>query len=1105
MSNCVFKDKFISQLSVKEVVEFLNNNSKNKLEIKGIYGSAKSLVYSSAVSTGINVVVMDNKEQAQFFCNDLYSLLDSESVFFFPSSSTYVNNKITTIKESSQKVQRSSAISELNHYLQGQSKFKNITLVAYPASIYEKVLDSDLLKKNILKIKKGDMLSHQFIKETLMEYNFEKVDFVGEPGQFALRGSIIDLFSYSSDKPFRIDFFGNEVESIREFDVNTQRSIGELTEIEIFPNIYEQTLNEQEKGENIFEFIGEGNCNVWINDISCLQGEIYTEVLNSIEKNTQIYFNQFTHRKNKTVEFNISPQPTFNKNFDLLLNDINDKTNLGYSVYICSENDKQLERLRNIFLNINEKEGIKVGKFSELNFSVHAGFIDNVSKICLYTDHQIFDKYHRVKIKREVQRSERLTLNELSAFNIGDYVVHIDHGVGVFGGLVKTNINGVVQEAIKLIYKDNDVIFVSIHGIHRISRYKSKEGTPPKVYKLGTGAWEKLKSTTKKKVKDIAKDLIKLYAERRQAKGFAFSPDSYLQNELEASFMYEDTPDQLKTTQHVKEDMEKEYPMDRLVCGDVGFGKTEIAIRASFKAVADSKQVAVLVPTTILALQHYKTFSKRLKDFPCKIEYISRLKTAKQIKEVAQNLKEGKVDILIGTHRILNKEIEFRDLGLLIIDEEQKFGVAAKEKLRQMKLSVDTLTLSATPIPRTLQFSLLGARDLSIINTPPPNRLPVQTEIIDFNEEYIRDIINFEIERGGQVYFVHNKVEDILAVDDIIKRICPGIKTCVGHGKMEPKELEEKILDFMAGDYDLLLATTIIENGIDIPNANTLMINQAQNFGLSDLHQLRGRVGRSNQKAFCYLIVPPMVTVTDDARRRLRAIEAFSDLGSGFNIAMQDLDIRGAGNLLGGEQSGFIADMGFETYQRILSEAFMEIKQESYNIDEINNTPNNKEENYQYITECTIDTDQELLIPDSYIPQTSEKIRLYKELDAMSKEEDIVKFTNDLTDRFGEIPEQFRQLTYIVRLRREAIILGFERLKIKNGIMIIHFVNNQQSAYYKSPIFAQILKYISQNPKLFGNLRESNNRLVVSVRGITSIEIAYNIVYTMKISIFAGL
>lgn len=773
--------------------------------------------------------------------------------------------------------------------------------------------------------------------------------------------------------------------------------------------------------------------------------------------------------------------------------------------------------MRSIFAHNEGDSPDKIPVFEEIKYSVHGGFIDNNVKVCLYTDHQIFDKYHRVKIKREVPLSERLTLNELNAFQIGDYVVHIDHGVGIFGGLVKTNINGKIQEAIKLIYKDNDVIFVSIHGIHRISRYKSKDGTPPKIYKLGTGAWEKLKSTTKSKVKDIAKDLIKLYAERRSSKGFAFSADSYMQYELEASFMYEDTPDQLKATVAVKGDMERDYPMDRLVCGDVGFGKTEIAVRAAFKAVADSKQVALLVPTTILALQHYKTFKGRLKDFPCNIEYISRLKTAKEIKSIAEKLKEGKIDIIIGTHRLLNKEIVFKDLGLLIIDEEQKFGVAAKEKLRQLKLSVDTLTLTATPIPRTLQFSLLGARDLSIINTPPPNRLPVQTEIIDFNEEFIRDIIKFEIERGGQVYFVHNRVEDILAVEDIIKRICPGIKTCVGHGQMDPKELEGIILDFMAGDYDVLVATTIVENGIDIPNANTIIINQAQNFGLSDLHQLRGRVGRSNIKAFCYLIVPSMASVTDDARRRLRAIEAFSDLGSGFNIAMQDLDIRGAGNLLGGEQSGFIADMGFETYQRILSEAFIEIKQEEYakeesddklRIKEIEKGESNSlvyrdaikiEE--QFIIDCSIDTDLELLIPDTYIPQISEKIRLYKELDAITSEESLVKFTEELKDRFGELPEQLVQLTYVVRLRHIAIKLGFERIVIKNGIMLAYFVTNQNSPYYKSELFSKILGYINSNPQK-SRLKEQNNKLLLRVMGTDSMEKAYNIVSQMKNAVY---
>ncbi|MBR2438352.1 MAG: transcription-repair coupling factor [Bacteroidales bacterium] len=1116
MENNLLLSEFTSQSAQKELEVLMEKPGADIVQVKGLYGSSKSFALAGAAEKGVTVVIMDNKEEAQFFTNDLYNLLQEENVFFFPTSSNLVSNKINTIKDSSQKVQRSAAISALNGFITGKNKEKQIILVAYPASVFEKIPNNRVLKKNMLTIKKGEMVTHEFIKETLQEYKLEKVDFVGEPGQFALRGSIIDVFSFSSDKPYRIDFFGNEVESIREFDTNTQRSLQEKEQVEIFPNIYEEEL---ESGElvDVFEFVGKGKCRVWINDITVLQGEQYDSIRESIFANKVVSFNNIPGTNVESVEFRISPQPSFNKNFGLLLSDIDNKIKEGYTIYISSENERQFERLRNIFSHNGEERGYNVPKFTELLCSIHTGFVDTITKTCLYTDHQIFDRYHRVKIKREVPRSERLTLNELSAFQIGDYIVHIDHGVGIFGGLVKTNLNGKVQEAIKLIYKDNDVIFVSIHGIHRISRYKSKESTPPKIYKLGTGAWDKLKTQTKNKVKDIAKDLIKLYAERRQAKGFAFSPDSYLQHELEASFMYEDTPDQLKTTHAVKEDMERDYPMDRLVCGDVGFGKTEIAVRAAFKAAVDGKQVALLVPTTILALQHYKTFSKRLKDFPCNIEYISRLKTAKEIRQISENIKSGKTDIVIGTHRLLNKEIQFKDLGLLIIDEEQKFGVAAKERLRQLKLSVDTLTLTATPIPRTLQFSLLGARDLSIINTPPPNRLPVQTEIIDFNEDIIRDTINYELERGGQVYFVHNRVEDILAVEDIIKRICPGIKTCVGHGQMDPKELEGKILDFMAGDYDILIATTIVENGIDIPNANTIIINQAQNFGLSDLHQLRGRVGRSNQKAFCYLIVPSMASITDDARRRLRAIEAFSDLGSGFNIAMQDLDIRGAGNLLGGEQSGFIADMGFETYQRILAEAFMEIKQEEgvagKDLKEAKKGIKN-EQMYRdalqqstvqdYVTDCTIDTDMELLIPDSYISITSEKIRLYKELDAISTQEALDKFVEDLRDRFGELPEQLVQLTYVVRLRREAISLGFERIVLKNNVMLAYFVANQQSPYYSSPLFASILNYINA---AHGNMQvsEQNKKLLLKIRGVNTIEKGYNIVFKMKMSIFAPL
>ena len=1106
MKKFEFKNIFSSQKPQKELVDILKNNKYKKVLLNGLYGSSKVYAFSDSVESlnkGVHLVIMDTRESAQFFSNDLYNILGDEYVYYFPTSSHHIS-KVSTIKDSSQKVQRSSAISALSAFNKGEFSKKFIVLVTYPGAVHEKIVSKKILSNNILKLSEGDMLSHEFIKETLLAYNFEKVDFVTGPGQFALRGGLIDVFSFSDDKPYRIDFFGNNIESIKHFDTNTQRSLESLEEVEIFPNIYENM--EQQESVSIFDFI-ERECFVWIDKYINLSVDEFKERMLEAERFPNIYFEDpskgIAGIGNSSgiyeIDYKTSLQPSFNKNFDLLLDNIKDKIYLGYRVFISSDNPKQIERLRNIFNHNTGSTTEKTPLFEEINYSLHGGFIDHNSKICLYTDHQIFNRYHRVKVKREVPVSERITINELNAFQIGDYVVHIDHGVGIFGGLVKTNLNGKIQESIKLIYKDNDVIFVSIHGIHRISRYKSKDGAPPKIYKLGTGAWEKLKNTTKSKVKDIAKDLIKLYAERRQAKGFAFSHDSYLQHELEASFIYEDTPDQLKATKAVKEDMEREYPMDRLVCGDVGFGKTEIAVRAAFKAVADSKQVAVLVPTTILALQHYKTFKGRLRDFPCNIEYISRLKSTKEIKLISERLREGKIDIIIGTHRLLNKEIVFKDLGLLIIDEEQKFGVAAKEKLRQLKLAVDTLTLTATPIPRTLQFSLLGARDLSIINTPPPNRLPVQTEIIDFNEEFIRDIINFEIERGGQVYFVHNKVEDILAVEDIIKRICPGVKTCVGHGQMEPKQLEEVVLDFMAGDYDVFIATTIVENGIDVPNANTIIINQAQNFGLSDLHQLRGRVGRSNIKAFCYLIVPPMVSITEDAKRRLRAIEAFSDLGSGFNIAMQDLDIRGAGNLLGGEQSGFIADMGFETYQRILSEAFMEIKQEGETNDISCRDSIKKEE--VFITDCSIDTDLELLIPDTYIPQISEKIRLYKELDAMTNEDQLNIFIEGLKDRFGQLPEQLEQLTYVVRLRWIAIKLGFERIVIKNGIMLAYFVNNQTSPYYKTDLFSNILGYINNNPQR-SRIKEQNNKLLLRVMGVDSMERAYNIVFQMKKAVY---
>lgn len=1090
--------------SIKDVVLFEENSlgtvqnilespGSNSLRIEGLYSSSKALLIAKSVKSGLHFVLMNSREDAEYCSNDLYNLYERDAVYFLPST---LNSNLRRVNDiSSVQVQRSAALKALSDYSAGTFPGKALIIVAYPHSVAESVVNRGDFASKVLRISKGDTLSHDFIKEFLFEYGFEKSDFVTEPGQFALRGSLIDIFSFADNKPCRIDFFGDSVESIKCFDINTQITNEEISFIDIIPDPLK--FIQEEERVDIFNY-SEGKKVLWINDfdffcdqlgkigeVSGYEGSIINvDTFNSVvDDNCALFLSDHHSSIKSSVLFSIAPQPVFNKNFEILANDIIARTKDGYRVYICSTNIDQTERLKSIFSSIGTAEPI----FDFLNISLHEGFIDHQSKVCIYTDHQIFERYHKVKTERSVEKSERLTINDLNSFQIGDYVVHIDHGVGVFGGLVRTNINGKPQEVIKLIYRDSDVLFVSIHGLHRISRYKSKDSAPPKVYKLGTGAWQKLKNQTKSKVKDIARELIDLYSKRKSMQGFSFSPDSYLQHELEASFIYEDTPDQSKATIAIKEDMERPYPMDRLICGDVGFGKTELAIRAAFKAVADSKQVAVLVPTTILALQHYKTFSSRLKEFPCKISYLSRLKSSKEIKDISAQLERGEVDIIIGTHRLLNRDIKFKDLGLLIIDEEQKFGVAAKERLRQIKAEVDTLTLSATPIPRTLQFSLLGARDLSIINTPPPNRLPVQTEIIDFNEDVIRDALNFELNRGGQVYFVHNRIEDIYSVEDIIRRLVPNAKCCVGHGRMDPATLEKIVLDFIVGDYDVLISTTIVENGIDVPNANTIIINQAQNFGLSDLHQLRGRVGRSNSKAFCYLIVPSLLSVTDDARRRLRAIEAFSDLGSGFNIAMQDLDIRGAGNLLGGEQSGFIADMGFETYQRILNEAFIELKEERGIKDDRDKERESKD---IYITDCTIDTDLELLIPDDYISITAEKIRLYKELDAIGDDKDLERFMREIEDRFGPVPEQLRQLAFIVRLRKLAIELGFEKIVIKNRIMYAYFITNHISSYYKSDVFAKILNYIQQQSRRF-TVKEQNNKLYITVGAVESVEGAF--------------
>ena len=1087
-------DRFADLNGIKELA---CGDGRDSFYLSGMNSSAKSF-FVAAVSSGssqsVNLVIANSKEDAAYYAADLYGLSGDEKVCFLPSSSS-VSASGSLTDDDTQKVQRTAAISLMNSL----SKDSSLTFVAYPHSIMEGFPKKESVEKSILSIKRGDKLGRDYIKELLFDNSFEKVDFVTQPGQFAIRGSIIDLFSYSDNFPYRVDFFGDEIESIKKFDINTQRSAEDMETAEIYPNIYSK--EGPENCISFFDYLQDREIRIFFDDFDYLSDQLEIigkkgyenyigaeKLIPQLKGKCSFFFKKPSSIQCREVKFDITPQPSFNKNFELLSSDIKEKTEEGFKVCILSDNGAQIDRLRQILGESRFKL-----KFFPVPICIHEGFVDKVSKTAVYTDHQIFDRYHRARLKKTVEKSEKITINELNSFQPGDYIVHIDHGIGVYGGLVKTNINGKMQEAVKLIYKDKDVIFVSVHSLHRISRYRSKDGLPPKIYKLGTGAWQKLKTQAKKKVKDIARDLIKLYSERKESKGFAFAADTYMQHELEASFIYEDTPDQMKATAAVKEDMEKDYPMDRLVCGDVGFGKTEVAIRAAFKAVADSKQVAVLVPTTILALQHYNTFKSRLKNFPCSIDFISRLRTSKEVKEITERLSEGKIDILIGTHRLLNKEIKFKDLGLLIIDEEQKFGVAAKEKLRQMKVSVDTLTLTATPIPRTLQFSLLGARDLSIINTPPPNRLPVHTEIIGFDEDIIRNVINSEIERGGQVYFVHNKVEDILSIEDMIRRIVPDARTCVAHGQMEPSVLEKKILEFVEGDYDILIATTIVENGIDIPNANTIIINQAQNFGLSDLHQLRGRVGRSNRKAYCYLITPPMVALSDDSRRRLKAIETFSDLGSGFNIAMQDLDIRGAGNLLGGEQSGFIADMGFETYQRILSEAFDEIRAE----ENMQETGSSGVFDKSFITDPIIDADMELFIPDSYISNSAEKIRLYKELDSLENEIEITRFSESLEDRFGKMPGPVKELVYVVRLRREASLLSMEKIVLKNGIMLAYFISDPQSPFYKSEKFGRIINIINSNPGKL-RLKDKFNKLYISVPDIKTVESAYYVLKGMN-------
>ena len=1030
---------------------------------RGLFLSARWFVLSQVAADEMNVIVMPDRESAEYCASDLYSLTEGDIVFFLPHSGRGVER---SNYKSSLGVQRTTALGKILEY---DSTPGRCFIVTYPEALEEDVPTAGKIGESVLKVSRGDELSFDFIRDTLFSKGFEKVDFVSSPGQFSIRGSIIDVFSYSYNYPFRLSFFGDEIENIHSFDCNTQLSREEHESIDIIPDLTGEGEGEMTSVSGILP----KNSLIWLDSVDIYKDrpfyggfEVFRKVFLQVPLGVD---------PDDAVQFRISPQPVFNKNFELLTADISNKMENGYKVFIYSERNSQIERLKSILVqNGGHVPGFICGP------NIHEGFIDGEDRICCYSDHEIFDRFQRVKLRGTVEKSAQLTINDLNSFNIGDYIVHIDHGVGVFGGLVRMKDDkGRVHEVVKLMYKDGDVVFVSVHALNKISVFRSKDGLPPKINKLGSKTWQTLKTSAKSKIKDIAKDLIQLYAKRKASAGFAFSPDGYLQEELESSFMFEDTPDQEAATRAVKLDMEADSPMDRLICGDVGFGKTEIAIRAAFKAVTDGKQVAVLVPTTILALQHYTTFSNRLKNFPCSIDYVSRLRTAKEINEIRSRLADGRLDILIGTHKILGKNFEFKDLGLLIIDEEQKFGVSAKEKLRQIKSSVDTLTLTATPIPRTLQFSLLGARDLSIINTPPPNRIPTQTEIILFDKDEIKSIINYELNRGGQIFFLHNKVEELPSICEILQRLVPDMRICVAHGKMESKELENRILDFMRGDYDMLLCTTIIENGLDIPNANTIIINQAQNIGLSDLHQLRGRVGRSDRKGFCYLIVPPMVTITEDARRRLRAIEEFSDLGSGFNIAMQDLDIRGAGNLLGAEQSGFIMDMGYETYQKILSEAMEELGVET--------GMTAAKTSGSFMVESTIETDQVALIPDSYIDITAEKIRIYKQLDGMTSEKEMELVKERLTDRFGKMPQEVINLFSVVKIKNLGSSLGFEKIIIKNGMLIMFFISNPMSMYYKSDVFGRILANANRYERIF-NLKQTEGKLKIVSRGIDSLQ-----------------
>ncbi len=1093
------------------------NLNKNQY-IQGLNGSALSLFIESTFSyfKKPHLIVCSNKEKAAYLLNDLENLIPNNKVLFFPETYRlpYQIEKTTNAN-----IQERAEV--LN--LLSKDSFNGI-VVTYPQALCEKVTIQTQLAANTLQIKKNEKLSIDFIQEFLSSYNFEHVDFVYEPGQFSVRGGIIDIYSFANEYPYRIELFGNDVEIINTFNPSTQLSIASFDFVTIIPNINSEVFKNDKA--LLLNYFNNLNTQLFIEDIkyACdifdkkferaeieyknYNGEIAQMQPSSLFANAEEFISDLQNFK--CIEYGLQsrlqksefvtsqqPQPTFNKNFELLIAHLKENKSKGFTNYFLTDNTKQAERLISIFNDLLVKDHRTYDSLiSYIPINLHEGFIDNNLKIAAYTDHQIFERYHRFKLKEVKHKSaEAFTIKEILMLNPGDYVTHIDHGIGRFAGLQKIASNGKIQECVKLLFKDNDSLYVSIHSLHRISKYSGKEGHVPRVDKLGSSTWQNLKQKTKNNVKKVAFDLIKLYAERKAKPGHSFPQDNYLQHELEASFIYEDTVDQIKVTADVKKDMQRPHPMDRLVCGDVGFGKTEIAVRAAFKAVCDSKQVAVLVPTTILAYQHYKTFKTRLERLPCTVEYINRFKTAKQTKEILEKLASGKIDILIGTHKLVGKDVKFKDLGLMIIDEEQKFGVTVKDKLKTFKTSVDTLTLTATPIPRTLQFSLMGARDLSVISTPPPNRYPVKTELHTFSEELVRDAVATELSRGGQVFFVHNRVSDINVVAGIIQRLVPDARIAIGHGQMEGDKLEDVLLGFMEGDYDVLVATTIIESGLDISNANTIIINEAQNFGLSDLHQMRGRVGRSNKRAYCYLLAPPQIALTDEARKRLKAIVDFSDLGSGFQIAMRDLDIRGAGNLLGGEQSGFINDMGFDTYMKILNEAMEELKEEDWYKDAVGEDGNSLDKTIfsrQFVKETVIETDLQLLIPEVYVSSLTERLLLYRELDNITKEEDLTTYEKNMRDRFGPIPNEALELISLVRMRWQAMKLGFEKLTLKNGKLLTYFLSKQDSDYFASPMFTAALAFAQKYPNRC-KLKEQNNRLWLNVEDVTSIEKARDV------------